>query len=181
MKQFRNYPYTVSENGEVFRIGKTKALKNATLKKGYERVTLSMDGHTQRFQVHRMVAECYIPNPLNKPDINHIDNIPYHNNKNNLEWCTHSENMLHCHRHGRCSNILASNAARDRNVKMTREKLINLLGHRLIEISTSGRTFVTYTCEDCSNIYRHRADTPSIARGGICRSCFIKSNEEDIV
>lgn len=51
-------------------------------------------------QFHRIVAATFIPNPLNKPCINHIDGNKSNNNINNLEWCTHSENTIHAYKTG---------------------------------------------------------------------------------
>ena len=64
----------------------------------YKRVTLSQNNTQRRFQVHRLVAECFIPNPLNKKFINHVDGNPENNRVDNLEWCTSSENEKHSYK-----------------------------------------------------------------------------------
>ena len=55
---------------------------------GYLRVTLSKKQKSKHYRVHRLVAQAFIPNPENKPQINHKDNNRKNNNVNNLEWCT---------------------------------------------------------------------------------------------
>lgn len=71
----------------------------------YERVTLSKEGKTKRFLVHRLVATTFIPNVENKPYINHIDNNGLNNSVDNLEWCTHTENMIHSSNQGRQDEV----------------------------------------------------------------------------
>jgi hypothetical protein len=53
------------------------------------------------FRVHRLIAIAFIPNPDNKPFINHIDCNTLNNDLNNLEWCTHGENQKHAFNVGR--------------------------------------------------------------------------------
>lgn len=76
-------------------------VRNTTV---YKRVSLSAKGKVKRFSVHRLVGKMFIDNPEQKPMINHIDNNGSNNHVSNLEWCTHSENMLHSQKQGRQFN-----------------------------------------------------------------------------
>lgn len=60
---------------------------------GYYVVNLSSHGHRDIYYLHRLIAEAFIPNPDNKPCIDHIDRNPLNNSISNLRWCTHTENM----------------------------------------------------------------------------------------
>lgn len=74
----------------------------------YCNVFLRMGGVGTTFQVHRLVAKAFIPNPENKPFVNHIDCNPSNNSVENLEWCTPSENSVHASVLGRLTNPNAS-------------------------------------------------------------------------
>jgi len=63
--------------------------------KGYLRVELCKDGLQKTLHVHQLVAMSFIPNPDNKPYINHLDGNPLNNSIENLEWCTPRENTVH--------------------------------------------------------------------------------------
>jgi hypothetical protein len=54
----------------------------------------------KRVFIHRLVAIAFIPNPHNKPFVNHKDGNRANNNLANLEWCTHQENMIHARKSG---------------------------------------------------------------------------------
>ena len=63
--------------------------------RGYLTVNLCRDNKTERFLVHRLVAEAFIPNTHNKPQVNHIDGNVGNNCADNLEWVTDNENKAH--------------------------------------------------------------------------------------
>lgn len=63
--------------------------------RGYLRVTLTKDSKRTQFRVHRLVAQCFIPNPEELPEVNHIDMDKSNNSVENLEWCTRDYNMKH--------------------------------------------------------------------------------------
>lgn len=77
-----------------------KVLKQGTNHKGYPIVYLSKDGKQKTITVHRLVALTFIENPLNLPQVNHIDGDKTNNQVNNLEWCDNSYNQIHAHKTG---------------------------------------------------------------------------------
>ena len=91
MKTLSLSDYTITKNGEIINNRNGKKVKPQPNGKGYLRVSI---GGKLQF-VHRLVAEKYIPNPENKPYVNHKDGVRYHNNVENLEWVTPSENTKH--------------------------------------------------------------------------------------
>lgn len=82
------------DENQICKTPRTKMLRLCE-RNGYCTIVLSMKGKRKSFQVHRLVAETFIPNTKNKPFINHIDENRKNNNVNNLEWCTQLENVKH--------------------------------------------------------------------------------------
>jgi hypothetical protein len=89
--------YEVSNLGNVKSLnyshtGKPKLLKLCKLKNGYLMVQLSKNSVTEKRLVHRLVAQAFLPNPDNLPEVNHKSEIKSQNNVENLEWCSSSYN-----------------------------------------------------------------------------------------
>ncbi len=89
--------YKISNYGRVhtYRYGRDKIKKTVYDKYGYPYTVLFNKDGGKRFLVHRLVAQAFIPNPNNKPQVNHIDGNPNNSYYNNLEWCTAKENIKH--------------------------------------------------------------------------------------
>ena len=77
------------------RYDEEKIIVPDVMKNGYIRIKFRVNGDVKQKTVHRVVAEAFIPNPENKPCINHKDGDRKNNKVENLEWCTYSENNLH--------------------------------------------------------------------------------------
>ena len=86
--------YLCNEQGEIYSLKRNRILKGRSLK-GYRRVVLMKDGKPIDALVHRLIAQTFIPNPENKPEINHKDGNKENNSVFNLEWCTQKENVQH--------------------------------------------------------------------------------------
>jgi len=72
--------------------------------RGYPTVTLTKNGSQRPYYVHRLVAEAFIPNPDNLPEIDHIDAVITNNDISNLRWVTHEENVKHIREMGHWYN-----------------------------------------------------------------------------
>lgn len=117
------FPYQINRSGQVktlsrvlrggnnMRTTKEKILKHKINPDGYPYITLhNIDTHLIK-SIHRLLAESFIPNPNNLPEVNHIDGNPANFELSNLEWCTHKSNMIHASETGllknHCTEIVA--------------------------------------------------------------------------
>jgi len=85
---------------------KGRILKQYENQRGYLKVYPTVKGKTVNSQVHRLVAEAFIPNPDNKPQVNHINCDKLDNSVDNLEWVTNEENYAHAIRNGLITGVV---------------------------------------------------------------------------
>lgn len=83
--------YSITREGKVFSHNKNDFIKG--YKTNYHYIDLWKNGKRYKKSIHRLVAETYIDNLENKPEVHHKDNNPFNNNVNNLEWVTRRENL----------------------------------------------------------------------------------------
>ena len=100
--------YRISSDGQVFSVKRDIIMKPQTDKDGYLYISLCFDGIKQKHKIHRLVAEAFIPNLNNLPEVNHLDFNRQNNNINNLEWSTCKDNIRHSSTKGRYSNNYGS-------------------------------------------------------------------------
>lgn len=91
-KAIDGYQYEVSDMGRVRKMNSNKCLKGSITRDGYRVMTLTNEMGQRRFQLHRLVAEAFIPNPEKKPQVDHINCQKLDNSVHNLRWCTPKEN-----------------------------------------------------------------------------------------
>lgn len=101
--------YSIDEYGNIRNDSRMKPVKPTKRKDGYLDVVLRVNKERVRSMVHRLVALTYVPNPDNKPQVNHIDNIRDSNHYSNLEWVTAAENIQHAARQGRLNDTSGDN------------------------------------------------------------------------
>ena len=97
--------YLVDASGNVWSVRKGKYLKPNTDRYGYEYFIFSVDGIRKTVKAHRLVAETFIPNPENKPTVDHINGNKKDNRVTNLRWATNKEQTLNPNTYEKIINL----------------------------------------------------------------------------
>ena len=148
----------------------------------YKRIYMP-DG--SRKLLHRIVAETFISNDMNKPFINHIDNNGSNNSVSNLEWCTQTENMVHALKQGRLEARILETLPKAH--KATKEKHLNIVIDSIGIVFNSwtifapsekrgkdGKIYVFAICNECNTIYERSFSAIKTGETKMCMKCTYK-------
>ena len=92
--------YAVSNEGNIKNLRTGNKLNPSIRPDGYKSVLLSKDGKKMSIRVHQLVAQYFLEKENGKNHVNHINGVKHDNRAENLEWCTHQENMRHAKKKG---------------------------------------------------------------------------------
>lgn len=177
-------------NGNRERLLKQEIMKTSSNTTNYRRVSLCKNGVVKRFAVHRLVAQTFIQNECDKPFVNHIDNNGENNNVSNLEWVTHSENMMHAQKQNRLFNAQSQGGLAS-GLKATikqNEKNIDLIGKTFnfykvidtVKTEKYKRSMIKCMCLLCNNIYNVEKTNLTSGHSQMCRSCGLKKENKKL-
>lgn len=119
-KELNGLNYYISNFGNIKT--KNKYIKLRNDKDGYLVFTAGTKNNRNSFKVHRLVAELYVENPNNKPEVNHLDFNRNNSKFDNLSWCTHLENIEYSVKNNK-NIIINNNGENNPNSKLTEENV----------------------------------------------------------
>jgi len=161
--KIRSIDKVVNHNYGGLAIKKGKLLKMYIDTKGYYSTGVILEGKARTISVHRLIALAFIPNPENKPQVNHINGIKTDNNVLNLEWVTSSENVQHAWDTGLCSPHKTKVIVREYARKKV--KAINIHTNEDLIYSSIGEC-----CKDLKSF--HSNISQAIRRGSVVNKTF---------
>ncbi len=123
------------------------------IRKGYCSVKITYDGGCDRTVfVHRLVCMAFLPNPENKPQVNHKDGNPANNHVSNLEWCTALENMAHARETGLCRRLRLSSSDSAKAIAL----YADMTPVRVISIKVGCSLHAVRMCLDDAGVYEKK-------------------------
>jgi hypothetical protein len=151
-RKIKDFPdYWVSDHGNILSLTvpnrKCRMLKLINYK-GYVRVCLYNNKDKKIYFVHRLVAEAFIPNPENKPEINHLSHTT-DNRKNMIEWATRQENIDHSIRVLKSNGIKGKENSQSKPIRQIKNGEVIKIWESIMETGTKGfsRASITGCCQ----------------------------------
>jgi len=195
-----NKMYIITDEGKLYSLmsGKKKLLKPTKVKRrqtSYEETRIRFaDGKNKGVKIHRLVAQAFIPNPENKPQVNHIDSNGLNNHVSNLEWVTNKENHRHSLNQGRADTETFRRIRSKKQKLQGKIKYQNLIGQQFQGFkvlgnytSVKGTPKMDVLCMRCNKIQKNKILRAMLkGESRMCMSCFNKykarkKRHEDIV
>lgn len=112
--------YKVYSDGRIWSKNRSRFMSAGDNGNGYKYIFLHNKGTKKRIYVHRLIAQLFIPNADNLPQVNHVNGDKGDNSVTNLEWCSLESNMQHAWKNGLCKPHESQKEAAKRNAKLRR-------------------------------------------------------------
>lgn len=136
--------YAITDDGKVisYKFKEPRVMKTWYQNSGYENIKLCKENQTYHFLIHRLVAEAFIPNPNNLPEVNHKNKNRQDNRVENLEWCSRKDNLYDSYttmsptRNYCICSLFSPNGEKIKTYKTIKEAAEE--SHRLYNTSISG-------------------------------------------
>lgn len=142
--------YIIYSNGDVYsKYFKKMMFQKPTNNKWYKRFPLR-DKSRKMVTLHRVIAENFIPNPNNYPEVNHKDGNKRNNHVDNLEWCTPKQNREHARRTGLLINQVMGSKHKDSKLTPIQAQVVK----EALELGYVGYQIARYFKMNRSSIYR---------------------------
>ena len=182
-----NNLYSITDDGILysFQSGSKKKINPIRVKRrltAYEETRIRFVDGTKGVKIHRLVAKAFLPNPDNKPQVNHIDNNGLNNKVSNLEWVTNKENHKHSMNQGRADTETFRRIRSKKQKLQGKIKYNNLIkqqfqGFKVLGNYTliNGNPKMDVLCMRCNKIQKNKTLKAMLkGESRMCMSCFNK-------